>query len=78
MSIIKKIINLFKGTEISGGKVNASSVNAMSVSADIISVNNDMGHFEIGNETGKTASVKTDNCTLVFKGGILVDIIEEE
>lgn len=58
-------------------RVNASEIEAMTIGADIISVNNEGGHFEIGDNVGITAKVKIANMTLEFVGGILVKIIKE-
>ena len=57
-------------------RINASTINSTTIGADYISINNDYGHFEIGDNVGKTYNVKVDNKILVFKGGILVDIVE--
>lgn len=69
------IFDRFKKKE-KDNRINASSVKAISVSADYMAVNNEYGHFEIGDNVGKTYNVKVDNKILVFKGGILVDIVE--
>ena len=60
--------------EVNAGKVNASEINTQTISADIISINNEYGHFEIGDCIGKNLNLVIDNYVLAFKGGILVDI----
>jgi hypothetical protein len=65
-----------KEEDLNVKRINASAINSMTIGADYISINNDYGHFEIGDNVGKTYNVKVDNKILVFKGGILVDIVE--
>lgn len=65
-------MKLFKKNQI-----NYDSINAMTVKADYIGINNEYGHYEIGNKIGKTAKIQLENYTLVFSGGILVDIMKE-
>lgn len=55
-----------------------SSIDAMTISADIIHVNNEYGHYEVGNSIGKTITLKLENYTLEYKGGILVGVKEEK
>jgi hypothetical protein len=72
------LFNFLKKKNKEQNKINVSSVKAMSVAADIIAVNNKYGHYEIGDEIGKTYDLKIENYILVFKGGILVNIIERK
>ena len=55
-----------------------SSIDAMTISADIIHVNNEYGHYEVGDNIGKTITLKLENYTLEYKGGILVGVKEEK
>lgn len=59
-------------------RINADDIQAMSVSADIISTNSEFGHYNVGEFTGKTFELKTDNYILKFIGGILVDVKENK
>jgi len=54
-----------------------SSIDAMIISADIVHVNNEYGHYEVGNNIGKTITLKLGNYILDYKGGILVNVKEE-
>ena len=63
--------------EVNAGKVNASEINSQAISGDIIAINNEYGHFEIGEDIGRTYKLEIDKYILVFKGGILVDIQEK-
>lgn len=58
------------------GKVNAEDIKTMTISADIIAINNKYGHFEIDNKVGKTVEIELEKYTLIFIGGILVDVKE--
>lgn len=60
------------------GKVNAEDIKAMTIGADIISVNNEYGHYEIGGKVGKTVELELEKYNLIFVGGILIDIKEKE
>lgn len=67
------------GNRISGGTINASAMSAMTISADIVSVNTTSGHFEIGDDAGKSFNLIVQHegsswRRLVFKGGILVAV----
>lgn len=66
--MIKKIINFLKGTKISSREINASSINTMTIGADIISINNEFGHYEIGKYQGFTGEING----AIFIGGICV------
>lgn len=57
-------------------EINASSVKAMTVNADFISVNTELGHYEIGNEIGITKTIQLDKYKLKIVGGIIVGIEE--
>ena len=63
--------------EINSGKINASEINSISIGSDFIAVNNEKGHYEIGNKIGKSINIETDKNILVFVGGILVDVKEK-
>lgn len=64
--------------EVNAGKVNASEINSQTIAGDVISVNSEYGHFEIGDNIGKNLNLVIDNYVLIFKGGILVDIQPKE
>jgi len=64
--------------KINVGELNSSSINSQTVSSDIIKINNEYGHYEIGNNIGKTEELLLEKYILVFKGGILVDIQERK
>lgn len=57
-------------------KKNIEDINAMTIGADIISVNNEYGHYEIGGKIGQTVELELEKYNLIFVGGILVDVKE--
>ena len=70
------------GATINGGQINASAVNSVTTSGDIIAVNNESGHYEIGNYTGENYFLIVQQegqywRRLTFKGGILVNVESE-
>ena len=67
------------GVTMNSGVVNASSVSGMTVSGDIITVNSQYGHYDIGNLTGKSFQLIVQHegskwRRLTFTGGILTKI----
>jgi len=76
--MIQKIINFLKNKfsqskSINTGIINSSEINSMTISADIVSVNTDYGHFEIGGKTGFTGKING----VKFVGGICVGLEED-
>lgn len=55
-------------------KINTESLSAMTISADIISINTEYGHFEIGDNVGITKEIQLDKYILKIVGGIITNI----
>lgn len=78
MGLLDKIKEIINCKEINAGKITGSSINGMTVSGDFIAVNTDKGHYEIGNKIGRTTTITLDKHTLVFIGGILVEVRKDQ
>ena len=67
------------GVTMSGGRVVGSDVSGLSVSGDVITVNNQYGHYGIGSLTGKSFQLIVQHegsswRRLTFTGGILTKV----
>ena len=67
------------GVTLSGGRVAGSDVSGLSVSGDVITVNNQYGHYGIGSLTGKSFQLIVQHegsswRRLTFTGGILTKV----
>ena len=72
--MIEKIKKILNNEEISADRIIGKSINGMTISGDFISVNNKFGHYEIGEQIGKTITLNLEKYKLTFVGGILVEI----
>lgn len=81
LSASKITSGTMSGSRISGGTISGSNVDGVSVSGDIITVNSDYGHYDIGSYTGQNYSLIVQQegqywRRLRFRGGILIGIDE--
>lgn len=81
LSASKITSGTMSGNRISGGTISGSNVDGVSVSGDIITVNSEYGHYDIGSYTGQDYSLIVQQegqywRRLRFRGGILIGIDE--